>query len=452
MSIVSEKLEKARKAMAEIQGYTQEQVDALVYAIGKTIYKNAVPLAEMAVSESKIGSVSEVIAMNEGTAAEFYAYLKDKKSVGIIAEYPELKMMEVAHPVGVVAGITPSTTPVTTACGNAMHAIKGKNAIVFCPAPRAKGVTVKTVELMREAIAACGAPIDLIQIVSEPTIPASQELMEGANLILATGGSSMVRAAYSSGTPAYGVGPGNAPVILDRGYDLQHAADLTNLAVSVDNGVACDSDNILFYPNEVEIDFFKALENAAGIVYTAPEDVKKYREVLFGPNGAQIPSTIGLDAPVLAKLAGFEIPETKKFICLQVADVGKGDMLNHEILAPVVKVKSYDTFESAVEMSIRNMEEQGGIGHSAGIFSNDMDHIKYYSERIPVARVLVNQPTPDAWGPVTNALSPAVMESCGTWGSNIMAGNVDYTHLLNISKVTMPLDAEPIDGAKLFAD
>ena len=177
----------------------------------------------------------------------------------------------------------------------------------------------------------------------------------------------------------------------------------------------------------------------------------KFREVLF-VNGKSNPALVGKDATVIAKAAGFDIPETTKVIALKVNAVGSADILNKEIMGPVVVTKGYDTFEDAVAMAIQNMTESGGIGHTAGIFSNDENHIRYYSEKIPVARVLVNQPTPDAWGPATNSLSPAVSEGCGSWGNNILAGNVDYIHLINVSKAVMPLKVELPDGDKLFAD
>lgn len=449
MNMIEEKIANARKAMREIKDYTQEQVDALMYAGAKAIYDNAVPLAELAVKETGIGNVQDKIAMHQGTPTAFYDHLKDKKSVGIIAEYPELRMIEVAHPVGVVAGITPSTAPAVVTLGNFMHAVKGKNAVVICPAPRAKKTTVDTVNLIRDAVIKCGAPKDLIQVIEEPSIALSAELMKAADLVLATGGASMVKAAYSSGTPAYGVGPGNAPAIIDRGYDLKHAAELTMIAVASDNGVLCDSDNILFYPEEEEAALFDALREAGTAIYTSKADIGKFRDTLF-EGDRQIATTVGIEAVDLAKIAGFKVPANTKVIGLKVDAVGTADILNHEILAPVVTLKSYDTFENAVAMAIQNMEEQGGMGHSAGIFSDNLEHVKYYSERVPVSRVLVNQPTPDAWGPVTNALTPAIMEGCGTWGNNILAGNVDYIHLLNVSKVTWPLDAEEPDGEKMF--
>ena len=168
--------------------------------------------------------------------------------------------------------------------------------------------------------------------------------------------------------------------------------------------------------------------------------------------GKPNPVLVGKDAPVIAKAAGFDIPADTKVIALKVQTVGASDPLNEEILGPIVSMTGYDTFEHAVEMAINNMEESGGIGHTAGIYSHNEEHIKYYAERVPVARVLINQPTPDAWGPKTNNLSPAVSEGCGTWGNNILAGNVDYINMVNVSKAVYPLDVELPDAAKLFAD
>ncbi len=255
--------------------------------------------------------------------------------------------------------------------------------------------------------------------------------MEAADLILATGGSGMVKAAYSSGTPAYGVGPGNPPVILDRGYDLKDAAEKTVTAVGSDNGILCDGDNQLFYPAEVEKEFFEELKKAGVVLFEDEKTIENFGKALF-VNGKANPKLVGKDAPVIAKEAGVEIPADTKVVALHYNGVGKTNILNKEIMGPIVILKAYDKFEDAVAMAVQNMEESGGIGHTAGLFSHDMDHVRYAAERIPVARVLVNQPSPDAWGPKTNGLSPAVSESCGTWGNNIQTGNVDYIHMLNV--------------------
>ena len=448
---IQNQIDKARAAFEQIKDYTQEQVDKLVYESAKIIYENAEPLAKMAVEETRLGSYEDKIGKNTGTAAAFWDYLKDKKSVGIINEDPSIGLIEAAHPIGVIGAITPATNPTVTPLGNFMHALKGKNAVIISPAPRAEKTSTTTVNLIREALAKNGAPEDLIQIVNDVTIEKSQELMEKCDLVLATGGSGLTKAAYSSGTPAYGVGPGNPPVIVDRGYDLKDAAEQTIVAVASDNGILCDGDNLLLYPQELEADFFAELKNAGAVVFESADDVAKFREALF-QDGKINSGLVGKDTDVIAEAAGFTLPEGTKVIGLKIEGVGKDDILGKEIMGPVVVLKSYDKFEEAVDMAIRNMEEDGGTGHTAGIFSNDEDHILYFGEKIPVARVLVNQPTPDAWGPETNALSPAVSEGCGTWGNNILAGNVDYIHLVNVSKIVKKLDVEPLDPAKIFAD
>lgn len=448
---IQERIDAARKAQAQIADYTQEQIDKLVYEIAKAIYVQAEPLAKMAVQETRLGKYEDKIGKNTDTPTAFWHYLKDKKSVGIINEIPELGLMEVAHPIGVIGAVTPATNPTVTPLGNAMHAIKGKNALVITPAPRAEKTSTKTVDLMREALVKNGAPADLIQIIEDVSIEKSAELMEKCDLVIATGGPGLTKAAYSSGTPAYGVGPGNPPVILDRGYDLADAAEKTVIAVGSDNGILCDGDNLLLYPAEEEKDFFKALRNEGVLVYEEAADVEKFREALFS-SGKINPDLVGKDANVIAAAAGIDIPAETKVIGVKIDGVGKEDIMCKEIMGPIVVMKSYDTFENAVDMAVNNMKEAGGIGHTAGIFSHDDAHIRYAGEKIPVARLLVNQPTPDAWGPVTNGLSPAVSEGCGTWGNNILAGNVDYIHMINVSKIAMPLDVELPDPKKLFAE
>ena len=358
-----------------------------------------------------------------------------------------------AHPIGVIAAITPATNPTVTPLGNFMHAVKGKNALVVTPSPRAEKTTTKTINLIREALAKNGAPEDLIQVVENTSVQKSQELMALADLVLATGGPGLTKAAYSSGTPAYGVGPGNPPVILDRDYDLDSAAEMTVVAVGSDNGILCDGDNLLLYPQELEGPFFAALKKAGFAVFDQKGDVDKFREVMF-PGGKMNANLLGKDAPVMAKAAGLSVPEKTKVIAFKIEAIGHKEVLGKEIMGPVLMLKSYDIFENAVDMAVTNMVEAGGIGHTAGIFTNNQDHIRYAAARIPVARLLINQPTPDAWGPATNALSPAVSESCGSWGNNIniQGGNVDYIHLINVSMVVMPLDRELPDPVKIFGE
>lgn len=449
---IQELVNNARKAQAQIVDYTQQQVDKLVYDGAKIIYENAKPLARLAVDETGLGNYEDKIGKNTDTAAVFWDYLKDKKSVGIINEIPELGLLEVAHPVGVIGAITPATNPTVTPLGNFMHALKGKNAVIISPAPRAKETTSKTIDLIRETLVKNGAPADLIQVVDDVTIERSAELMSLCDLVIATGGSGLTKAAYSSGTPAYGVGPGNPPVILDRGYDLADAAEKSFIAIGSDNGILCDGDNLLLYPEELEKDFFAELKKAGIVLFEDKADITKFREALFSPEGKVNSELVGKDAKVIADAAGVSLADGVKVMGIKIDGVGKEDFLCKEIMGPIVVLKSYDTFENAVDMAVRNMREAGGTGHTAGIFSNDKEHIRYAGEKIPVARLLVNQPTPDAWGPATNGLSPAVSEGCGTWGNNILAGNVDYIHMVNVSKIAMPLDVKVPDAAEVFKD
>ena len=269
--------------------------------------------------------------------------MKDKKSVGIINEIPEKGIIEVAHPVGVIAAITPATNPTITPLGNFMHAIKGKNAIIVSASPRAEQTTKRTVELIREALKKNGAPKDLIQVVEGPTIQKSQQLMETCDLIIATGSSSLTKAAYSSRTPAYGVGPGNPPVILDRDFDIKEAAKMTVVAIASDNGILCDGDNLFLYPQEKKEEVFAALREENIVIYDKKYDVDSFREVIF-TEGKQNPNLIGKDAKVITKKAGFDIDDNVKVIGLKVEDVGRVDVLNKEIMGPVVvlKVRSAD--------------------------------------------------------------------------------------------------------------
>lgn len=448
---IQQKMENARKAADTIKDYTQEQVDRLVYAGAKIIFDNAEPLAKLAVEETGLGKYEHKIVKNTSTAAVFWDYLKDKKSVGIIKEIPEEGIMEVAHPVGVIGAITPATNPTVTPLGNFMHAVKGKNAIIISPAPRAAQTTTDTVNLIRKALEETGAPADLVQVVDEVSIEASRELMESCDLVLATGGPGLTKAAYSSGTPAYGVGPGNPPVIIDRGYDLGAVAKMTVEAVGSDNGILCDGDNLLLYPDDSQAALVAALKAEGVLVYDKAEDVEKFRSTLFH-DGHIDSGLVGKDAYVIAKEAGFDVPKDTEIIALMIDGVGKEDVLNKEIMGPIVVLKSYTTFEEGVEFAVRNMKESGGIGHTAGIFSNDDAHIRYAGEKLPVARLLVNQPTPDAWGPSTNGLSPAVSEGCGTWGNNILSANVDYYHLVNVSRIAMPLNIAPVVPEEVFKD
>jgi succinate-semialdehyde dehydrogenase len=273
--------------------------------------------------------------------------------------------------------------------------------------------------------------------------------MAAADLIVATGGAGMVKAAYSSGTPAYGVGPGNPPVILDRDFDIEEAVPIMAEASSFENGILCDGCNHFLYPVEKEAEVFEAWRKGNIVVFDKKEDVDKFREVMF-PDGKANAEIIGHDADVIAKAAGFDVPKETEVIALKIDKIGAEEILTHEFLGPTMTMITYETFEEAVDKALKILTEQGGIGHGTGVLSHNEDHIRYVAEKIPVSRLMINQPSSDGWGPSHNGLPPTMSESCGTWGNNILAGNVDYIHFLNITRIARRLDKEWPDAEEMF--
>jgi len=432
-------LNKARQAMEEIKDYSQEQVDEMTAVVSKKIYDNAAPLAELAVKETGFGRVDHKTLKNRNAAESIYATMKGKKSVGIIDEIPTEGLVEIAHPVGVIGSVTPTTNPSVTPLGNGLMAFKGRNAVIISPHPRAKETTRQTIDLIREALAEVGAPRDLMQMIEEPSTEASQALMSQTDVIVATGGPGLVKAAYSSGTPAYGVGPGNVQAVLDRDFDVPTAAKLSVISRSFDNGLVCACQQSLFYPQEKEAEVFAALTAEQAYVIDNEVEIDKLRAVLF-PEGTKMnPKLIGQYPVDIARAAGIEIPEDTQIIVVKIADVGEKEVLNREKLTPVMVVKGYDTFEEAVEDAKTNLLLEGA-GHSAGIFTNNREHEIIMGMELPVCRIVVNQPTIDAGGSLTNGLTPTVSLGCGSWGGNIISENLSFKHLLNVSRVSEPIE------------
>lgn len=436
--MIEEMVSKARVAMEKISEYDQAQVDEMLAAISKIIFDQAEPLAKLAIEETRLGRLDHKIGKNINMATNIYGSLKNKPSVGILREIPEEGLIEIGHPVGVIGSVTPTTNPTITPLGNGLMALKGKNAMIVSPHPRSKKTTTETIELMREALNAIGAPRDLLQVIEEPSIGLSQYLMQSVDLIVATGGPGLVRSAYSSGKPAYGVGPGNVQAILDRDFDVDVAAELTVIGRSFDNGIVCACQQSLFYPEEKEAEVFSALKNKKAAIITDAAELERLREVVF-PEGRANPEMIGQDPLILAKAADIEIPEDSEIIAVKVTENGKKELFCKEKMAPVLALISYKTFEDAVALAKENLLLEGA-GHSAGLFSHNKEHMIYVGEELPVSRVVVNQPTIDAGGSPANGLSPTVSLGCGSWGNNIISENLNYRHLINISRVALPVE------------
>ncbi|MBP1039923.1 aldehyde dehydrogenase family protein [Vagococcus sp. BWB3-3] len=430
---INELVTKAKLAMAEIEAYDQEQTDELTRVIAEAILAHDVELAEEAVAETGLGRVDHKTGKNQGMATNIYNHLKGKKSVGIIGREPEKGLIKVAHPMGVVGSVAPTTNPTITPLGNGLMALKGKNAMIVSPHPRALKTTTHTVEIMREALASIGAPKDLLQVISEPTVEKSQELMAAVDVVVATGGPGMVKAAYSSGKPAYGVGPGNVQLILDDDFNVAVAAEMAVIGRSFDNGIVCACTQSLIYPIDRQEEVLEELRNQQAYVVTDETEVAKFRNLLF-PEGRSNPAFVGKSPQIIGEAIEVAVPADSEIIALSLSDYGEADSLSKEKMNPVLGLYGYQSFDQAVEIAKANLNVEGR-GHSAGILTHTEDHVIRLGQELPVSRIVVNQPTIDAGGSPNNGLNPTVSLGCGSWGNNIISENLTFEHLLNVSRI-----------------
>ena len=445
---IQELVEKAKVAQKELESYTQEEVNAIVKVIAKTVYDNADELAKMAVEETRMGVYEDKFAKNMGKAKTIYNNLADKKSVGIIGRDDEKGLIFVAKPVGVVAAVTPTTNPIVTPMCNSMFALKGANPIIIAPHPRSQKSSAKTIDLILEAIKVQGVkcPDNAIQIIRESTIARTGELMRAVDVVLATGGMGVVKEAYSSGKPSFGVGAGNVQVIIDEGVDYADATAKIIAGRKFDNGIICSGEQTIIAPRK-DYDEIMAAAVANGAFYIDDEAViDKFRQIIF-VNGTINKDVVGQSVQTIAKLAEVDVPLDTKVIVLKANGIGAQDLLCKEKMCPVMASFAYDTFEEAVEIAQTNLDLEGR-GHTAGIHSNNKEHIDYAGVKLTISRLVVNAPTSTtAGGSLMNGLAPTTTLGCGTWGNNAISENLDYKHLLNISRI-----ATVIEGIKVPTD
>lgn len=428
-------IEKARKAQKILEGFTQEQVDALVRAMGKVTYDNAEMLAREAVEESGYGRVdSKVLKLQRCTLAAWH-FMHDKKSVGMIEYDPVEKMATFAKPVGIVAALVPTTNPVSTTASNGMSIIKSRNAMIVSPHPRTKKVTKHGVDLMNAELAKLGAPENLIQIIEQPSMDYTAELMKKVDVVVATGGAAMVKSAYSSGRPSYGVGPGNVQVILAPDYtDYAKLASNVTGSRSYDNGMPCTGEQAIHLPKEAVDDVLAAFV-AQGAYVLPDEYAAKLPKILFKENGMTDPAHVGMLPYKLAALMGLEIPETTTLLLFKSQGMTRENLLRREKLCPVIQYFPYDTYEEGVANAKSNLEWEGA-GHTSVVYTNDEKRAEYAGEIIPVSRLLVNQPAGAAsGGNFINGLHPTMSLGCGSWGNNSISDNLTYRHLMNTTKL-----------------
>jgi succinate-semialdehyde dehydrogenase len=440
---------RARAAQIVFESFPQEQVDAIVRGVGKYVYDHAETLARRAVDETGIGRYEDKILKNKGKARIIWNSLKDKKSRGIIGEDPESSMVFVAKPMGVVGAVTPVTNPIVTPMCNAMFALKAGNAIVFAPHPKADQCTAHLAEAFQQIVTAHGGPDHLVQSIRNPTIETTQELMRVVDVIVATGGGAMVKAAYSSGRPSFGVGAGNVPVIIDRDADLKEAAEKIVMGAAFDNGIICSHEQFVLTPEEQYRATIEAFIETGKVWFTDNEaEVRRLRDVVF-PDGRLNKDVVGRSASDIGQMAGLDVPDTARVILLPAKGAGTEDPLAKEKLCPVVAILPYATFHEAVARARENLLLEGA-GHSAALHSNNEANIRAAGVGLPVSRLVVNQPCAlTAGGSMTNGFAATTTLGCGSWGGNSISENLDYKHLMNVSRIgkmilnkKVPTDAE----------
>ena len=443
-------LARARAAMQALEHYDQEQVDRLCRAVAWASGNEtaALRLANMSVDESGMGS-------REPTRrAKILGILRDalrQKSIGVIEEIPEKGIVKYAKPAGVIASLIPVTSAYVTPASVAIYAVKCKDAVIFSPHPASRKTTGEVVRMMRAALKKAGAPEDLLQCVEKPSIPMAQEVMAICDLTNATGGQAMVRAAYSSGKPAYGVGAGNATMLIDETADIEEAARNTRISKTNDFGSGCSADGNLVVESTIYDAFLAQLQSEGG--YLVSEQEKQLLEKAYwDAEGHRTADTIARPAPVVAAKAGITLPEGKTFFIVPEDKIGKEHLFSTEKLGIVLSIFRYSGFDNGLDM-IRRIFETGGKGHSCGIYSFSEDHIHRLALMAPVSRIMVRQPQSRAnAGHFTNGMPMTSSMGCGIWGGNITNENIHLKHYMNVTWVSQPLPEDRPSDAELFGE
>ncbi|ARR48892.1 bifunctional acetaldehyde-CoA/alcohol dehydrogenase [Photobacterium damselae subsp. damselae] len=442
---------RVKAAQKEFATFSQEQVDKIFRAASLAANNARIPLAQQAVAESGMGIVEDKVIKNHFASEFIYNKYKDEKTCGILEVNDEFGTMTIAEPVGIICGIVPTTNPTSTAIFKSLISLKTRNAIIFSPHPRAKESTNAAAKLVLDAAVAAGAPKDIIGWIDQPSVELSNALMkhDDINLILATGGPGMVKAAYSSGKPAIGVGAGNVPVVIDETADVKRAVASVLMSKTFDNGVVCASEQAVIVMDEVYDEVKERFASHNGYVLTK-EEADKVRKVLL-INGALNADIVGQPAVKIAEMAGVQVPATTKILIGEGLQVSADDEFAHEKLSPTLGMFRATSFENAVDQAV-TMVEIGGIGHTSGLYTNqdvNADRIKYFGDRLKTARILVNIPTTHGGiGDLYNFnVAPSLTLGCGSWGGNSISENVGPKHLIN--KKTVAKRAENMLWHKL---
>ena len=451
--IVNETIEKARVAMAEIENYSQAQLDRLCQSIGwhTSNEKNFKRLAQMGVDESEIGDREG----RPGKRFKIHGVLRDalrQKSTGIVEKIPEKGIVKYAKPAGVIASLIPMTNPALTPPVTGVYSAKARNAVIFSPHPRTKNTTREMVELMRQACKLVGAPEDLFQVISEPSVPVTQYLMQSCDLTLATGGQPMVRAAYSSGKPAYGVGAGNSTMVIDESADIEVAAKNTRISKTSDFGSCCSADGNIIIQSSIYKQMVKALVNEGGYLCNEQQKIM-LEKAMWDETGNRTFQTIACPPQKLAEIAGFNVPENCKFLMVEnQGKIGSQHKFSKEKLTTLMALYHFDVFDEALDM-VREVYETGGKGHSCGIYSHEKVNIDALAKVAPVSRMMVRQSQSKSnAGSFNNGMPMTSSLGCGIWGGNITNENVTLKHLMNFTWVSVPIKEDRPSEEELFGE
>lgn len=432
---VRELVEKAKAAQEELSKKSQSEVDRIVASIAEAGVRNAQRLAKLAHEETGFGVEADKVIKNVFASDGVYQYIKDMKTVGELSRDEERKVKTIAVPVGVIAGLIPSTNPTSTALYKSEIALKAGNAIVFSPHPNARNCILETVKVIRQAIIEAGGNEDLVSCITIPTIQATDNLMRhpDVSMILATGGSAMVRAAYSSGMPAIGVGPGNGPAYIEKTADVKLAVKRIMDSKTFDNGTICASEQSVVCDDDMRETVQREMESQ-GAYFLNPEQIKKLGGFILRANGTMNPMIVGKSAQTIADLAGIEIPKGTKVLVAEETGVGRGHPYSNEKLAPILAFYTAPSYVEICELSQEILHYEGA-GHTFSIHTKDCEMVDYFAKRVPASRIIVN--TSSALGGIggTTALQPALTLGCGAIGGSAVSENVGPKHLMNLRYV-----------------
>ncbi len=431
------KLALLRAAQAKFASYSQEQVDHIFHAAAMAANRERIALAKMAVEETGMGVVEDKVIKNHYAAENLYHAYKDTKTCGVIERDTTAGIVRIAEPVGVIAAVIPTTNPTSTAIFKTLISLKTRNAVMISPHPRAKRSTIAAARVVLEAAVEAGAPENIIGWIAEPSLESTQLLMQEADLILATGGPGMVKAAYSSGKPALGVGAGNTPAVITKTADLRLAVHSIVHSKTFDNGMICASEQSVIVEDCI-YDSVKAEFQKSGCYFLSPEETERMRHIIL-VNGALNSKIVGQSAISIAALAEISVPEETKVLIGEVTDVHTTEAFAHEKLSPILAMYRAKHFEDALEKA-DCLVQDGGYGHTAALYVDTVrasEQVEQFAARMKACRIVIN--TPSSQGGIGDLynfyLTPSLTLGCGTWGGNSVSENVGVKHLLNIKTV-----------------